>query len=966
MRVTVVSLVFLGIIALMAWEYAPAPCCPPPPVTTGPIRSLPRSDRTSPPASNITLPPTTHLTSTGLTQPPSGNITGPITATERETGQRTTIQQTTNRTEQPSNRTYSTNTGGRSVNATPTPSQNRSVAVSAIVASTVAPTSINFSASDVARATSYFGWEDWWKANNSYFLHMFTSEDKVYVSTLDPQKDVPRLLTMFCYRGLFDKGVQGIAVNAMRGIGDNAVDILISIVEEKYKFEKDVKHSRFNVSQYEEAAIRALGYIGGTKAGDAVAALLMPKRENSPTTLASKADDVLNRMAKDKSMGKRFWACEALGRIGDPAYLPVLENALNNDSDKYVRSAAAEAIARIGGSTAITMLRKGYDESKSYYQAKTYVAASLGFLGSTDPIEDIRVASISEDGNIRAASALALAYVIRKRLDAGKDYGSLLTSYIHSLDRETDENVRRSIALGATIMITKSEMFEPMKKYLTDGRDPSVRAIFALAYSFTGDPTALPYLTALPVDADPVAETGRGYAVALLISTSKVKLATDLLSESSPILVACGIVKSAEFLGEEGFRTITEQRSVKEDIVQRSLAYVSAVNLGKKGFEQAVKYTRGREEAARAVAFVALGIRNDAEALEELKRWEKATDKELKKSINIGTAMMSGLQLADSIKTALSDAKEQVRCAAIVSLGNLNRPETIDTILEKIDKDSNYRVRAYACAALANVKIPPADTERVVNALIKAAKTDKEYMVRGYAAYMLSMFKENRAAFETVRAVVADKNTDAAAMAAFSLGLFGNPAGAGDLRALLQKGRGTPIAYAARIGIGLIGDESNAADLIAEFKYLNQTQELESAAFAIARSATRNTYADMLKYVDNEDIYIREYSIKCLGMMKNLSDEARGAIAEKLATLEKDSDGNVRFYAAVVRYSLGDRAALSIALSAIYEKNFQFNDGSVSDNDARTYYAILTDMVNETMPGMYRIKPYFWGEGEEE
>ncbi|MFA4986243.1 MAG: HEAT repeat domain-containing protein [Candidatus Brocadiia bacterium] len=901
-----------------------------------------------------------------MTAPPI-NSNVPVTATTPGPGIRTTIPPPSNTTLPPSNTFYTqsgTNSGRPS--ATQPPSASHSIVNSVPVTTTNPPSNINFSPSAQILPTSYFAWEDWWTANNAYLLNVSSSGETLYVSTLDPKKDVPRLLTLFCYRGLFEKGIQEIAVTALRGMGDNAVDTLISIVEGEFAFDKDTRQSRINTGQYEEAAIRALGYLGGVKAGNAVAAILAPRSHDSETTLASKADSVLNAMAHEKSARKRFWACEALGRIGDPACLPVLENALNNDSDKFVRACASQAVARIGGSAAIPILRKGLEESKSYYEAKTYVAASLGFLGATDPVEDIRIAAASPDGNIRSAAAFALAYVIRKRVEAGRDYASLLTVFTGNLDREANEDVRRSMAFSATIMVTRSELFEPLKKYLADGRDPAVRTIFALAYAFTGDPAALPVLAGLRADSDPVVETGRAYAMLYVITRDKAKVVKDILADPSPILSACGIVKAAELLGEGGYKEIAEQRSVKEPIIQRALAYVGAVSLGRKGYDLTARYARGRDDAARAVAFVALGIRNDADALDELRRWSNVSDKELRKAVNIGTAMMSGLQLTDSIKAALSDAKEQVRCAAIVSLGNLNRPETIDTIMEKIEKDSNYRVRAYACAALANVKIPAADTERVVNTLIKAAKTDREYMVRGYAAFMLSMFKENRAAFETVRCVLADKNTDATAMAAFSLGLFGNPSAAGDLRALLLRYRGTPIAGAARIGLGLIGDESNAADLVAEFKYLSRPEDLESAAFAIAKSANRNTYADMLEFVDDPDMFIREYSIKCLGMMRNLSDEARGAIAEKLAKLEADNDANVRFYASVVRYSLGDRNALRGALSAIYEKGFLFPQGLVVDYEYRSYVSELTDMVNETMPNMYRLKPYFWGEGAEE
>ncbi|MFA4986512.1 MAG: HEAT repeat domain-containing protein [Candidatus Brocadiia bacterium] len=574
-----------------------------------------------------------------------------------------------------------------------TPCLSNTPGISITPGTSVTPAAPQTSAlKDIVRMT-YYGKEDWWNANNGHLLNVLPSEERSYLTALDPQKDVPRLLTISVYRGLFDKGVQEIAFDALRGMGDKAVDVLISIIDRKYTFAVDTKHPWLNEDQYADAAIRALGYIGG--AG---------------------AQQVAIRKLAEKSFSDRFWVCDALGRIGNQASLPLLEKVLTTDSDRSVRSAAAEAIARIGGMSAVAALQKGFAEAKEFPEARAFIAASIGYIGAHDA-----------------------------------------------------------------------------------------------------------------------------------------------------------------------------------------------------------------SEAARAAASAPESV----------------------------------------IWAALADESFKVRCAAVVALGQMNRPELLDAVLSTIEKDGNYLVRDHACAALACVSIPPTDVERVVNALVKAAKTDKEFFVRGHAAYMLSMFKDNAAAFAAVRGVLSDKSSDVQAMAAYSLGLLGNHEGGMDLKALLQKGKGTPRAYAARIGLGLLGDEANIPDLVDEFADLNQTQELDSAAFAIAKCATPDTYADVLKFMDNEDIYIREYGIKCLGMMRNLTDETRAKIITKLAEREADEDGTIRFFAAVVRYAMGDRKALPIALSALYVENFQFIDGTVVDSDNRTYMAELTGIVNDTMPLMYRVKPYYWPAAED-
>ncbi|MFA4986509.1 MAG: HEAT repeat domain-containing protein [Candidatus Brocadiia bacterium] len=866
MKTLVFSLAVLGVIVFSSWEYAPAPCCPPPPITTSSLRGLPLSK--SLPLESPSMPPQPDLAPSGCYHPKS-----PF---------------------------------------------------------------------DVAIATSYYAWEDWWQANNVYLLEVLLTDDKSYLAALDPRKDVPRLLLMSSYSGMLEKGIQAIAFEALRGMGEPAADVIISIIDKQYVFDKDTKNIRLSIEQYEEAAIRALGYIGNPR-----------------------AEEVLTRMLKDESMNKRFWACCSLGRLGNPANIPALENSLATDSDKFVRAAAAEAIARIGGATAIASLRRGVAPNKDCYLARAYIAASLGLLASADPVEEMRVACASEDANIRAAAAISLAHAIRKKLDLGKDYGQLLAEFIANLDREADADVRVSMALAAQIMCVSSEFFAPFRKYLSDNRDPGVRAAFALAYGFTGDSSALPYLTSLPVDADPVVESARASALACIASSDKAKIAADLTASLSPVLAALGILKVSEFLGEGGFDALQGLLSSGEPLISRACAYAFGVNLGVKGLAQTRKYLRGPDAAARAVAFIALGIRGDAAAIGELTNWPNTEDKELRKAVDLGIAMMS-MPFADYFKVSLSDAPLQVRCAAVVALGQLNRPELIGPILGMIEKDLSYRVRGYACAALANVKVPPADVERVVNVLITAATTDRECFVRMYAALALSKFKENRPAYDALRRTLGDETTDAAAMAAFSIGLLGNPEATRDIKALLQRGRGTPISCAARIALGLLGDESNAADSMAEFKDLYQTPDMESSAFAIAWSTPGKTYTDMLQHVDNPDFYVREYGIKCFGMMRNLTDEARGKIISKLAEREADVDGTIRFLAAVVRFSMGDRKALKVALSAIYAKDFMFCRSTVVDHEYTMYIAELTELVNDAMPPMYRMKPYFWGDSADE
>jgi len=964
MKKMVLFIAILLAIAVCEWQEAASKCCPPPPVTTGPGRTLPRSGRTSPPVSNLTLPPTTNITSTGITPPPGTTTGGPITASGPGTGTRTTAHFsggfTTNLTNQ-----GGTTEGNRRSNAnTPTPSGQRSIPGGSGGAST-APPSLAISnpfGNSAVPVEAEFAWEDWWSQNVGYLLADYSKQEGKSYATLLKRDDVAKLLVLLDYRGIFDEGIHKMAIKGLSELGSAAVDDLIKIADGKYKFPKGAKASFLNKRDYEVLAVRALGELGGKKSKDALAALLMRDMVIIPEQAAadSTGDYLKNVLVKDKKYNeKRFWACFALGKLGDPAYLPVLRQVLETDKDKYVRAAAAEAIAMIGGSKGIQVLRDAIDQSKSYYHVKTFVTASLGYVGSSDPMDDVRAALDSSKGNVRLAGAWALAYLIKRRMDAKKSYSDLLDSFLLALKKEGDDEIRRSMALG-WLFFSSPAVLDELKPLLTDSRDGGVRAAAALAAGLSGSPKAVPMLASLPKDDDAAAELARAYAIAFLSSSAKAKLAGDLLASDVPVLKAAGVLLSARLKGAEVYRKIYGLRLYKGgEIVRRAVAYSLVVYLGDKGMGASRKIVAGKHESMKAVALMAYGIRNDADALDQLGKFMRIKDKELKKCVGIGMSLMGGLSLMTSIQDAMKDGKEQVRSAAIVALGSLNRPQLLDQILETIEKDTNFKVRAYAIASLVSMKVKPADEDRVVKLLAKIlADRQQRAFVRAMAAFVLSTFPENRLAFEAVRKGLGDTNSDVQAMAAISLGMFGNPSAARDIKTLIANSRRTPLAYAGYIALGMLHDKTFVNDLLSEFEAAGNTDELEALAFAIARCSDSETYAAILPYVENEDIYLREGAVKCLGMMNGLSEEARKEAIKKLTKLEKDDDALIRFLAAVVRYSFGDKNGLPKALEAVTDNSFYLD--SKEDMD----WTALMRLINSTMPEFYRLPPYFWSEDE--
>ncbi|MDZ7816278.1 MAG: hypothetical protein U5N86_09860 [Planctomycetota bacterium] len=106
--------------------------------------------------------------------------------------------------------------------------------------------------------TAEFAWEDWWDANTGFLLatYALTGED-AYVLADVTKDDIPALLTLFAYRGLFDRGVYEIVMRNLRGLGSaSVVPILAQMVEGKYKFKEGQKSPTINKPDYEWLALR--------------------------------------------------------------------------------------------------------------------------------------------------------------------------------------------------------------------------------------------------------------------------------------------------------------------------------------------------------------------------------------------------------------------------------------------------------------------------------------------------------------------------------------------------------------------------------------------------------------------------------------------------------------------------------------------------------------------------------------
>ncbi|MFA4986962.1 MAG: HEAT repeat domain-containing protein, partial [Candidatus Brocadiia bacterium] len=501
-------------------------------------------------------------------------------------------------------------------------------------------------------------WVDWVNENSPYFLAQYEKiGDKAYVSTVS-EKDVVKLLALLSYRGTFEKGVHRMAVEGIKALGKKAEDTLIAIAQGKYALDGETTAKHLNRRNYEWLAVIALGMLEGERVKRELEKIALgPVAEPSGTFLMGKKEDILSSLTRDGSREKKFWACISLGRSGDPACAGTLREVVESERDEYIRCAAAEGLSFIAGQKSIDGLRAVADPGKSNYHLRAYVSAAMGLVGSADPIRGITdVVDNAKDPDCRGAAGIAMAYLIRRRIDAGKDFRELADQYAEILWFEKDASAKRAMGLGLLLLNTP-EGFESFKMFLSNPRDADLRCLSALAAGLTGSADAAAYLAALAPDADPIVEKARAYAMAMLCAADPRKLIDDLLSEENELLEGAGVFLSLRYNGDKSWRLVDDARFRKSTpFVQRALALSASAYCTTKGLVLAKQLLSGREQWGRADALVGLGMRGDVPALDMVTANVPPANDEAYGCYSISMALMSSYALISGVQASGTDA----------------------------------------------------------------------------------------------------------------------------------------------------------------------------------------------------------------------------------------------------------------------------------------------------------------------
>jgi len=375
----------------------------------------------------------------------------------------------------------------------------------------------------------------------------------------------------------------------------------------------------------------------------------------------------------------RSAAAEALVKIGQPAVDSLIKRL--EDSDKYVRKKAAEALGKIGDKRAVEPLIKALGDSEWYVRWKA--AEALGKIGDKRAVEPLIKALGDSEKLVREVAAEAL-----------EKLGALTTElkikkYIKDLgDSDIDVRGAAARALGKLGALT-TEL--KIKKYIKDLDDSNSNVRDAAA-------EVLEKLGALTTEL-------------------KIKKYNKDLEDSG------WYVRKAAAEALEKLGALTTELKIKKYIKDLGDSYSWYV----------------REEAAYA-----LGKIGDKRAVEPLTK--ALSDSSWYVRGAAAEALVKiGKPAVDSLIKALGDSDSRVRSSAAEVLGKIGDERAVEPLIKALGDSESY-VRGAAAEALVKIGQP------AVEPLIKALG-DRDSDVRKAAAYVLGEIGDKRAVEPLIKAL---------------------------------------------------------------------------------------------------------------------------------------------------------------------------------------------------------------------
>ena len=593
------------------------------------------------------------------------------------------------------------------------------------------------------------------------------------------------------------------------------------------------------------AAAKTLGVLGDPEAFEALTEAL----SDSSATVRSSAAEALARsgdeaaipglvvLAGDESRSVRKSAREALDRLGEPlgrlireslagseeaigelverqddrAAEPFVSTLVDEAEEPEVRSAAARALARLEGESAVDRLVVclGY----SVARLRDACASALEVLGepwgrllvdSLAGAEEAREALVRQRGDPRIIPPLlnALDDLSPKvRIAAAKTLASIAEPDSFEALQEVFWNSsaeERLVVANALATIDRSAFVSNLYGGLESRRTETVM-LAATALGLVGETRSLAPLIRLLDHEDPQVRIAAAGALGALADPRAVPPLVDVLADSDPGVRQAAATALGSIGEKQAIDPLVSSMGDRDPEVRRTMA--SALwQLGEPLGGQIHRALEGNREATSSLA-----TRKDRRAVQPL--LDAFTDSH---AITRRAALRALGEIGDprSIEVmieTLQESDEKLRHIAVSTLSRIGDEQAVDGLVELMDEEDTA-LRQSAAKALAAIGGPRA-SEALLGALF-----DDEARVRESAVWAMGQFVDPRAT-ERLIELLTDPVARVRRASCWAVGRIGDEAALGSLVRRLRD-RDSLVRQASVWALGEIGGQTAIDALI--------------------------------------------------------------------------------------------------------------------------------------------------------
>lgn len=665
---------------------------------------------------------------------------------------------------------------------------------------------------------------------------------------------------------------------------------------------KDSKDDdRSSKEPYIEESILALGSKDWEKRQDAAITL---SQAGKPAVV-----HLLKALNNDNSL-IRTGAAEILGTYGEPA-IPTLMKLLITGRDR-VRDGAARALGQTG-QTAIKPIIEALNSEN--YKSRRGAALALGYLDYLgDEITRLLIqALLDKNPEVSRQAAKSLSNIKWKPANNREaaffyygieDFDNLAKTgkagvEVLSKDlKNSDPKIRKKIA---TVFkkIKSDEIFRPLSILVNDS-DAIVRHAAVEAMGEINDPRLLPYLVKALNDKDPSVRVEAAWSLERMgwVPSSNIEKARFLMvkekwadlvqmrEKAIPTLIQglCddnpGIrLKCTEVLramGGAGYKAINEALKSKDPKIRKG-AKEAVLKIREKD-TQSFNNKSGQIETEKE---------NRDESLEEqLKRQRASMSAKDSKIEALWIKRLNGCGIegerAERLAKALSDQNDIVRSAAIENLKHNGTAATDCLLYLMLDKKDNVRIAAIESLGDINSK-------KAAPYIVKTL-SDKNINVRMSSAHSLGLIKEPKAIPSLIKCF-SDTNQDFRKECSIAVSKMGS-----NSLPYLKKALESSDLDARITALGSIGKIKDPLAISLAVKMLNDREfDVRNIAIATLQQMSDNMFNALMDEANR--IRIQGNEIEKSGIIMVLAGIEDLRAKEILAEFTTDSNNNIRIKA---------------------------------------------------------------------